>query len=1000
MPDRQFRQRLEAWHAELQRQIFTDLMPVSFDSCPGPVPDHLSSPSFSPMPVGTAWGTYREYRCFSARIRLPVHARGRRVVLVSGAGGEQLVFLNGRAVGSIDKQHRYVTLFRKAPESPDAEAEILIESYAGNGPRLENLGPCPPERKPVPEPGLQCRIQESRLAVCNEEAYQLFLDVETLMQLERLLPETSLRRMQIEEALRQFTHIVNFECSPDERKASYIRAREALKPCLACKNGSTAPMLHLIGQSHIDLAWLWPMEETDHKVVRTFANQLELMDEYEEYRFLACEPALLERLMVSSPDVWNRLMDKFKSGQIIPDGAFYVECDTNLPSGESLIRQLLWGTAWFRETFGRESRIAWQPDTFGFSPCLPQLLNAFGITGFATQKLLRADPECERFPYQDFIWEGIDGSRVQALCFFKNNARTDPTNLWERWEKHRSQERNIDALLYPFGYGDGGGGADRDMLEYLRREQDLEGLPRTKWSSLEEHFRDTAGQARHNLWQGELYLAWHRGAYTVQRQTKLALRNLELALHDAEFLVAGSDAETRDACHSKLRQAWHTLLLHQFHDIAAGVGIRDVHAEAVEALNREIRTVRTLTEDLARKTFGIVDDADAITVLNTLPFARKARIPTPWNTVQPVELPASGTRVIQKQDPPEQIAGTVRVQETEEGWDISNGVLRFTLCRDGTICSLMDLRSGLPLQAPGMRMNDFRLYSNVEPVYDAWELSREYLQDRLDAIAVSEISVTFSDSVFQAEIRREIDSSQCLETVTVCGGEAEIGFEADVDWQERHKLLKVHFESNLQTDRAIHDMQFCHLRRPAHRSTREARDRYEVCQHKYTALFEETRGISLMNRAIYGVSCDHGDIALTLLRAPCVPDDTCDRGKQHFSFALAIYACPFAVSSVTTDSYAYSVPPLVLRGRGRTAEGIRAENAMIETVKPADRDGSGTVLRVWEYRGGRTRAALHLPEPRRICSCSFSEENVTELAYGDHYSFELPPFGIRTFMLL
>ncbi len=1002
MPEnRQFLQRLNAWMAALQKQIFIPVMPLSFDGAPAPSdagPDTVSLLPFAPMPEGTAWGERRAYQWFRTSCTLPDACTGRRVVLFSGVGGEQLVYLNGDAAGSIDRQHRYVTIFRSAPSH--AVLEILIESYAGNGPRLENTLPCPPEEEPFEEPaGPQCRVEKSWLAVVNEDAYQLYMDADTLVQLYHLLPENSLRRMQIMEALDAFTHTADFEAPPEMRNQSYIRARRVLEKCLRCKNGSTAPLYHIIGQSHIDLAWLWPMEETSHKAARTFSGQLSLMDEYPEYRFLACEPALLDMLKLRHPRLFDRVKEKAEKGQITADGAFYVECDTNIPSGESLVRQLLWGRRWFRKELGTESRIAWQPDTFGFSPCLPQLLLGFGITGFATQKLLRADPECERFPFQDFIWEGPDGSRVQALCFFKNNARTDPENLFARWEKHRSQSGHIDSLLYPFGYGDGGGGADRDMLEYLRREEDLEGLPRTRWSTLEDHFEHAHSQALRNIWRGELYLAWHRGTYTVQRRTKVALHNLEWALHDAEFLLCACPPSERTACRDRIHEAWHTLMLHQFHDIAAGVGIRDVHLEAVTALEAQTALMRDLIRTLAEQVYGIRKEEDCVTVINTLPFERRSWIRTPWGTVCPVELPPGGCCTVTKDMQDAGDAGIVQALETEDGYDIQNGVLSFRLSRDGTICRLTDIRTGLPLQDEGMRMNDFRLYSNVESVYDAWELSRDCLENPLDAAVPVSFSVSGAGTpVLTARIRMNIGSSICEEDIIVHAGEDRIEFEAHIDWQERHKLLKVHFESNLQSDQAIHGMQFCHTERPQHRSTAYARDRYEVCQQRYSSIFEGCRGVTLLNRAIYGISCLHGDMALSLLRAPCVPDPSCDRGPQHFSFALKVDCVPFAMSHVTEDAYAFSHPPLMMQGQGTNIPGYRAENALIETIKPAE-EGDGIVIRLWEYRGTRTRAVLHLPEKARICSCTMAEEEIRDIGFTDTFPLELPAFAIRTLMV-
>ena len=1019
MPEnRQFQQRLEAWQAELKRQIMEPMGTVVFCRCENGDPARMRRTEKSqgtPVPAGTAWGAHREYAWFTAEITTPEECDGQRMVLMSGLGGEQLVYLDGQAVGSVDRQHPYVTLYRRA--AAGTVSRITVESYAGNGPRLESLGPCPPEREAIPAVmGPQQVIRESVIARVNEDAYQLYMDTDTLIRLWKRLPEGSLRRMRIEAALRDYVHIADFECPREERNASFRRAREALAPALGCRNGDSAPTLEIFGQSHIDLAWLWPMEETRHKVGRTYANQLALMEEYPEYRFLVCEPALLEMLEERYPELYSRMLAQVRAGRMQPEGAFYAECDTNIPGGESLVRQLLWGKRWFREKLGYDSRVGWQPDTFGFAPCLPQLMKQFGVPFFATQKLLRADPECERFPWQDFIWEGTDGSRVQALSFFKNNAQTNPDHLLDRWEKHRTQTEEIDTLLYPFGYGDGGGGADRDLLEYLRREADLEGLPRTVWRSLPEHFEQAAERAARRVWHGELYLAWHRGTYTVQRKTKMAIRELEQALHDAELLLSLSGETERREAGSTLADAWKTLLIHQFHDIAAGVGIREVHAEAVARMTAAEQAVRRLTERLAGQVCGIPEGARGWTVLNPLGFERREYVELPDGTAGWLTLPAFGTAVVPasaeketsgigetkplKTDGPEPLTGGIRVTETEAGYRIENGVIAFTLERDGALTGMTDLRSGLPLQETGMRMNDFRLYRNVEPVYDAWELSREYEEDRTADVRTLNLRLSGAGTpVLKAVIERQIGTGRSCQEMTLRAGEKRIAFETEVNWQERHKMLKVHFETNLRTEDAICGMQFCHIRRPAHRSTAYARDRYEVCHHRYAALFEADHGIALLNRGIRGISCWEGELALTLLRAPCVPDDTCDRGVQRFAFAVEVYDRPFAEAGVELDAYAYDRPPVVIPGAGKTFGGMYAGNAMIETVKPAE-EGPGTVIRLWEYRGARSRVTLRLPEKRSIYACGPDERHPELLTVSDRMEMEMHAFEVRTLMLL
>lgn len=948
---RQNRQRLEAWRKELKNHLYTPVGAVDFTgftTFDRLTPESAASMPMRPFPVGTKWGKCWEYAWFQADFTLPDECEGRRIVLLPGMGGEQLIYVDGVAAGSNDKGRDYVTLRRSA--AAGEKVSVLIESYAGHGARLENMGPCPPERPAIPPvPENQCTVKTSTLAVWNEDAYQLWLDVEILCDLLNQLDGKSLRYQKVAKALMDFTHTADFELPMAERHESFRRAREVLCDALACHNGSTAPVMWLLGQSHIDLAWLWPEEETWHKVARTYANQLALMEEYPEYRFLLCEPKLLDMLRTQHPEIWQRVKAAYERGQIDPEGAFYIECDTNIPSGESLIRQLIRGKRWYKEHFGVDSQVAWQPDTFGYSGVLPQIFRKLNIPYFATQKLLRADPECERFPYQNFVWEGIDGSTVQALSFFKNNAQVTPSQFMQRWNDNRAQQTNIDTLLYPFGFGDGGGGATRDMLENVRRMADLEGLPRSRYGTLKGFFEETARQAEGNRWVGELYLAWHRGTWTTQIKTKQLMWTVELLLHDAEALVALLPASERKAYMSTIEQAWDALMFCQFHDVAGGVGIQRVHQEE-EAKLWKVRD--ELAEKLMRrlhKRFGLPD--------------------TYW--------PQPDT--------------TVDITETADGFLMENSVLRVMVNKQGAITQIIDKRNGVPLMNPGQKMNDWRLYENVEVVYDGWEMSRDWKKRRLDTDlhARCESRVTQEGERFLA-VTYTFGESTAEMSLWLRGDRIEV--ESQVDWYERRKLLKVHFESNVLCDDALHEIQFGYVKRPCHDSHPFAADRYESCSNRWTALCEENRGIAILTDGIRGVSTDRGEIALSLLRAPLVPDDTADRGHHGFEYAIMPFASAFKDAGVVKAGIDFAEGPREDAGFRMDSEAI-----ILETVKPADDQSDDIILRLYESLRTHADGVLHLPFEAKVYESSMDESETGELlGQGREARLRMKPFEIRT----
>ena len=943
---RQDAQRIHAWRQEMKNHLYTPIGTVDFEgftTFDRLTPQQAEAHDMQPYPAGTKWGACWEYGWFRAEFTLPEACEGRRVVLLPGVGGEQLIYVDGQARGSNDKGRDYVVLRREAKAGE--KISVLMESYAGHGARLENMGPCPPERPAIPPvPEKQCTVKPSVLAVWNEDAYQLYLDVEILCDLLPQLDGKSLRYQRVAKALKDFTRTADFELPFEARHESFRKAREVLTPALKCCNGSTAPTMWLLGQSHIDLAWLWPEEETWHKIGRTYANQLALMEEYPEYKFLLCEPKLLDMLREHHPEIWQRVQDAFQRGQIDVDGAFYVECDTNIPSGESLIRQLVRGKRWYKEHFGVDTKVAWQPDTFGYSGVLPQILKKLDIPYFATQKMLRADPECERFPYQNFIWEGIDGSTVEALSFFKNNAQVSPSQFAQRWNDNRTQQTNIDTLLYPFGFGDGGGGATRDMVENIRRMGDLEGLPRSHYGTLRGFFEETARQAEGNRWVGELYLAWHRGTWTSQVKTKQLITTVEQLLHDAEALVALLPGKERAPYLPTIEKAWDTLMFNQFHDVAGGVGIRRVHEEAEAALYAQVLALHDLIERLPKT-----------------------------------------------EEKPESTAEAVTLTETADGFVMENSILRVTVDNQGAITQIIDKRNGLPLMNPGQKMNDWRLYQNVEPVYDGWEMSRDWHDGLQETDWHAKIHVMGNMLL----VTRRFGDSTAEGTIELVNDRIEIS--AGMDWNERRKLLKVHFESNVLCDDALHETQFGYVKRPCHDSHAFAADRYESCSNRWTALCEENRGLAILQAGSRAVSTDRGEIALSLLRAPLVPDDTANRGEQGFRYAIMPFATGFKDAGVVKAGMAFSEDTFANIPHEDAGFRMDSDAIILETIKPADDGSDDIILRLYESLRTTASGVLRLPFAAQVYESAMEESETGELlGEGVEIPLTLKPFEICT----
>lgn len=521
---------------------------------------------FVSVKPGFTWGNTYEYCWMKGHIQLSEEAEGKRIVMNLKPDGEATLFVNDKAFGTyraswVNEPHHYIVdnvLSRCA--KGDEQFDIMMEVYAGHYYPEAPTGGCatgpvlPGSYTDKLEEGKRRTLGRCTYGIWNEDAYQLFMDVDTLGRLLEVLDKTSLRAAKIAKALEQFTLIVDFEQERDARIESYKKARKALKPVLEAENGSTMPVFYAVGNAHLDLAWLWPIAETGRKTARTFAAQLRLIEEYPEYKFIQSQPAEYEMCRKLYPELFERIKAAVKKGQWIAEGAMWVEPDTNMASGEALIRQLLYGKQYYKDVFDVDSEVLWLPDTFGYTGALPQILKGCKVNYLVTQKIFWSYNEGEQFPYHYFNWEGIDGSRIVSFLPTSYTYKTNPKQLEEVW-KNRSQLQDLDAFLLPFGYGDGGGGPTRDDIEYAKREQNLEGAPRVELSDPKSFFKkmDEAGGPV-NTYVGELYFNAHRGTYTSQAKVKQNNRRAEFALREMEMwgafgLCKGNvyDSEKADA---------------------------------------------------------------------------------------------------------------------------------------------------------------------------------------------------------------------------------------------------------------------------------------------------------------------------------------------------------------------------------------------------------------------------------------------------------------------
>lgn len=1035
-------ERLVHWMRVLKQELYEPLGEISWEACR--TKEHLSIEevllgNFIPVSQGFTWGEQWEYCWFKSSIVLPEAAEGKRIVLNLEPGGESTLFVNGKSFGTyrsdqvapIHEKHHYFEdniLTRQAKSGE--QFDIMMETYAGHyypepvigcayGPVIPGM-----YENTLPE-GARRTLGKCTYGIWNEDAYQLYMDVETLMKLFETIDETSLRAAKIAEALEQFTLIVDFEQDREKRNACYREAIEKLRPVMEAENGSTMPVFYAIGNAHIDLAWLWPMAETKRKTARTFAAQLRLLEEYPEYKFIQSQPAAYEMCRKYYPELFERIKEAVKGGQWIAEGAMWVEPDTNIAGGEALIRQLLYGKKYYKEVFDVDSQVLWLPDTFGYTAALPQILKGCGIKYLVTQKIFWSYNQGEQFPYHYFKWKGMDGSEIVSFLPTSYTYKTDPMELNHVW-KNRCQARDLDAFLLPYGYGDGGGGPSRDHIEYARRQKNLEGSVKVKFSEPIEFFEDMQEKGGpKNTYVGELYFTAHRGTYTSQAMVKKNNRKSELAMRDLELWSALASLEEGNYPKTEIEELWKEVLLYQFHDILPGTCIAKVYEEVEEGYVKLLKKADNLQKTAQEKLLTCRKDESAVTVFNSLGFDRKVIVSLPDafengavladGRYLPVAVDAQGVKTLltlpscgsvslrpATSKAVKNVPSGAAIVKTENGFTMENAFIRAVVNERGEVVSFILKESGREFAAGSM--NGFHIYKDVPRVFDAWDIDSHYIEQEVDGIF--DVTVEEMEQGMEAvlKVTGKISESTYAQYIRLSADSRRLEFETEVEWKELHRLLKVAFPVNVYTENAINEMQFGYVERPAHRSRLYDKDRFEVCNHRYSAFCDGAHGAAVLNDSKYGISMNDNRLELTLLRAAASPVMRADNGVHHFTYAFTAWEGSFANCDVVRQAYELNVKPVVVQGGCLDMSFLQIEqtNVMLDTIKLAE-DGSGDVIvRLYEAKKAAVTANIYVElSNMKAYACDMLENVIEELTVVDG-TIEIPfrAFEIKTIRLV
>jgi alpha-mannosidase len=987
--------------------------------------------------VGEFWGGYDKTAWFRTAVAIPEAWKNEKLALRflvgprdgGGSTAETLLYVDGRALQAIDVWHEEAWL----PPEHAQKDEIRIALKAWSGVLRV------PDRR---------RFKLAELVVIDEPAERFFFLADTILKTILELDEHDLRRIKLRELLNEAILRVDFMQYRSE--AFYASVAEAYRQLSAgfaklAETEETKPTVIGFGHSHIDMAWLWRLMHSREKASRTFATALHLMRQYPDYRFLHTSPQLYKYLKQDFPDIYRRVKERIASGEWEITGGMWVEPDTNIPSGESLIRQILFGKRFIRQEFGRETDAVFLPDVFGYTWALPQLIRGSGIRHFITSKI--SWNQYNRFPYDTFMWRGIDGTEILTHFIttpeygskaYTYNGIVDPHEVKGTWDQYKQKDVN-DELVMAFGWGDGGGGPTKEMLEAGLAMKNMPGLPRFEFGKLEPFLQRLDARVKpENLpvWDGELYLEYHRGTYTSQAFIKRANRLAEVLYHNAEWLSAYADSllGTAQYPQAALNEGWERILLNQFHDILPGSSIRQVYEDAradyreIERIGREAlgRAVRAITERIRL-------EADGLVLFNPLSWPRSGLVALPWRAewaglalapgqaAQTVEEDGEKRILMAAADVPALgYKAAAFVPAAEDGVPAESSIIvepdrmenafyRIRLDAHGRLTSVYDKRHRREVLKEGRCGNVLQAFEDRPMNFDAWDIDLYYQEKMTEIRELTEAAVEERGPLRGVlRLTWRFQRSVITQRVTIYRDSPRIDFRTEADWQEKQVLLKAAFPVGIRTNRATYDIQFGCIERPTHWNTSWDYARFEVCAHKWVDVSEGNYGVALLNDCKYGHDVKDSVLRLTLIKSPIEPDETADRGRHVFTYALLPHAGDWREGRVVQEAYELNYP-LLFTAKPACPEGdlpaaggmasLNCSHAVIETVKKAE-DDDACVIRVYEcmqYRADGIRLRLHRPI-RKAVLCNLVEEGETPAAIEDgEIVFPLRPFEIKTF---
>ena len=938
---------------------------------------------------------------------------------------QALLYANGEALQGFDSNHTRTRLLDCAQGGE--HYEMLLNLYAGGRDYEGKIG------------------TRLRLLSVDDEVEKLYWHLRTPLEVANLKEPDELARIHLLQTLNEAVSLVSFHLPYREDFLESVREATAyLEKELYGKREMEATV-SAVGHTHIDVAWLWRLRQTRDKTSRSFATVLKLMEEYPDYRFMSSQAQLYEFIRQEHPAIFARIRESVRQGRWEPEGGMWVEADTNLSSGESLVRQFLVGKRFFRNAFGADCKILWLPDVFGYSAALPQIMKQCGINYFMTTKI--SWNEYDKLPYDTFLWRGIDGSEVlthfiSTMDTVKEekdwittyNGDLNPSQVIGCWQRYQQKDLNRD-VLFAFGHGDGGGGPTHGMLERGRRmHMGIEGCPKVEFQFARDYFdrlqKDIAGRKRLPRWVGELYFEHHRGTLTAQASAKRWNRRSEFLYHDLETLESLVNLDHLSSYPSAaLLEGWKVILLNQFHDILPGSSIREVYEDSQKQYEDLHRTGGRMLEKALQQASRRVGLArDSLLLFNTLGFSRRevAEMQRPQHTgfllrdpqsgaVLPWQKTFDGKIIFTSPEVPAKGYCAISVEAGEQRQTTPlTATLRemhtpfFDLTFDEAmqIASLIDRRTGRSVAPQGEPLNRLIVYEDRPFEHRAWNVQAYYTEKSWVLSDVSHAEVLECGPVRAVVlVERKFLHSVIRQYITAYAELDRIDIRNEIDWDDSYLLLKADFPVDVNAVKATFDIQFGNIERVTHENTLWDFAQFESCAHKWADLSDNSFGLAVLNDCKYGYSAKDGHIALTLLRSANDPQPKQDCTHHTFTYSLYPHAGPAAISRVVQEGYSLNCPLYTMFSNAQKGAWperfslacVDADNIILETVKRAE-DSDALILRLYETWNRATDCSIRFGRLMEMAAqCDMMEENEALLQVeGNRLRLHFRPFEIKT----